>query len=124
MATTKQTEAVKKTIIMWEWLRDNAPKDKHDYGQVNFEILGVYNRCYLCEAVGHNDYMEPLCCDKTTWCPLDTIELSCDGDGSSPPYDKWEIAARDNDKTEAEEQAQRIIDACKNWLEENNEVGI
>ena len=110
----KQITAVKKTVKMWEWLRDNPTKEKIDY----FITLptdtklpeGDFQQCYLCDiwcdncSVENRDLDVPnLNCD----CPLATKTLHCDF-GTNSPFDEW--------CSNKESGAQRIVNACNRWL--------
>ena len=108
--TKKQITAVKKTITMWEWLRNNPTKTKYAYfihKRINHK---PQMNCYLCDEwiVGLG---EGLCFG----CPLGTKKLDC-GNSKVSPYHQWYYGLDRDEYDETTKQSQRIINACKRWL--------
>lgn len=105
--TQKQITAVKKTVIMWSWLRDHPTKNKDDYFDAHKRIKNIpRNECYLCECLGCRE--DP--------CPLYVAKLNrgCCDDGQ--PFDLWTRAQITGRTKEATKQAQRLINQCERWL--------
>lgn len=108
----KQITAVKKTVTMWEWLRDNPKKDKIAYLRIPRTLrknaaLPKWSKCYLCD-IWNNASVE---CTEQSDCPLSTPKLMCNT-AFNNPFEDW----NDNIGVERSKQAQRIVNACKRWL--------
>ena len=102
----KHINAVKKTIKMWEWLRDNPDKEKEDYlkyfGFKNFHCT----ECFLC-----GEWNNMVCYKESSPCPLaNKIGRRC---RSLSPFYKWDYAKQ---KVARRRNAQIIVDLCKDWL--------
>jgi len=116
-----EREAVIETIKMWEWLRDNPGSKKYDYLR---SVKGLLNNasgwptcnCYLCTlrwfGSPHN-YCQG--------CPLGGETLCCLINYGDSPYKLWHAAISVRDSSEVAKQAQRIIDACEEWLKNHPE---
>lgn len=105
--------AVKKTIKMWEWLRDNPDKDKEGYFEkMNLKGRSTFFECYLCYH-WHWEKVENGCnYGFSNGCPLDNKKgLSCAEDS---PFSEWEY------HNYTKENAQIIVDLCKDWLKKYN----
>ena len=115
----KHINAVKRTIKMWEWLRDNPDETKENYLEniVKSDNLTEHS-CYLCY---YWNYTGDCCYDYkslgNTDCPLDNkISKRCGCPDS--PFDRW-ISTRQ--KAARRRNAQIIVDLCKDWLKKYEE---
>lgn len=119
----RSKEAVEETVAMWIWLRDNPTKNKIDYFEKMEEdypnMPWPQYDCFLCE-IWHNECFIPSKIAGiphtpvfTSNCPLSNKELHCDT--GNDPYSLWDTDSNYHDP----EQAQKIIDACNLWLQNN-----
>ena len=107
----KQITAVKKTVIMWSWLRDHPTKDKWDYFEAH--KIGIQeipmSECYLCEFVNCTDHDCPLYSRKT--------DIGCiDG---RQPYILWVSAYHRKNLKATSLHAQHLINQCNKWLKKH-----
>lgn len=104
----KHITAVKKTIKMWEWLRDNPDKEKRNYFIKHKLKVPVNCECHLCDIWNNGKI---ICFDEKTNCPLN----ACEGLGA--PFNKWNLS---HSKVIRTRNAQIIVDLCKDWLKKYN----
>ncbi len=113
----KHINAVKKTIKMWEWLKDNPDKDKEDYfSEHNLSKHFTEFDCYLC----YYWRFDNNCCYnffyEATNCPLDNkIAKKCFANNSA--FILWGHSKKPETKAK---YAQIIVDLCKDWLKKYN----
>ena len=108
----KHINAVKKTIKMWEWLRDNPGKGKFSYFyDNNISDKFTKNQCYLCyywqaQKPKRKIYVCVNCplCNKMGGC--------CNA------YYEWMEASffKTKGTKNRPKNAQIIINLCKDWL--------
>lgn len=104
----KHINAVKKTIKMWEWLRDNPSKGKHDYFiKHNLSRRFTLVDCYLCFY-----WIDRIKGTGCHGCPLSTKNHPTCGKIHSP-FLRWGCTIQ---KARRVRNAQIIVDLCKEWL--------
>ena len=104
----KHINAVKKTIKMWEWLRDNPDKEKMDYLDKFRFTKYPCTECFLCE-IWNNATID--CFDEDTDCPLSNCR-------TGSPFYRWDVTEQ---KAARRRNAQIIVDLCKDWLKKYEE---
>lgn len=121
MRKREKIRAIKLTIKMWEWLRDNPGEDKCDYfNTLTNKQQTFYSGCSLCvlwkdDCGNHLLFYDTI--NPPTECPLDTATLHCN-QGTSSPWGCWyknSYITRAGKKIRSK-QAQRLINACKRAL--------
>ena len=109
-------EALKKSIILWDWLADNPGAGKVDGLLACFPhsaTMPLYN-CFLCESVKRDvpgaDRKEADCSQCPVWTVTDEEDFGCESDAS--PYAAW------NDNRLNRTAALEVADLCRKALEE------
>jgi len=104
-------EAVRKTIKMWIWLIENPAKSKYQYLREVENLIPRHmptNECYLCLAFLDEGW--PICLD----CPLYEVNGGDSCNSFSSPFSLWKVGTIE----ERVHHAQKIVEACKEWLVE------
>ena len=104
----KHITAVKKTVKMWEWLKEYYFREKPDYFH-KFHLSNKYTveECYLCYY-----WIDSLYFGNCGECPLSTKKHRCCARKRSPFY-RW---FRTGQRAARKRNAQIIVDLCKDWL--------